>query len=556
VESILQNLRGMGQGKLAALAAAGVLLTGFFIFLALNFSSPNLVPLYTGLSMEDSGKIVTELEKTGVKYDLRGDGSTILVPADQVLKLRVNMAQSGLPSGGSLVGYEIFDRQDTMGSSNFVMNINMLRALEGELGRTIASIGPVESARVHLVMPKRELFTRDKQDPTASVIVKLRGNMELSKAEIGAITHLVATAVPGLKPSRITIVDNRGNLLAKGAGADELGAMAEESQEFRIAYENRMRIMLENLLERTVGEGKVKVQVNADIDFDRVITNKEQFDPEGQVARSVQTTEEKEQSNEKNSVDDVSVANNLPDAQANNQPGSNATRNVEKTEETSNFEISKVVQNHVKESGSVRKLSVAVLVDGTYASDEATGASTYSPRSPEEIKQIETLTRSAMGYDEKRGDMLEVVNMRFSDSLDMNDAASSFDWIKSDLGSIINTLMICGVAVLILMFMVRPLVNHWLETTQAQGEPSLMGAGGGHAALSGPGGAGAAGGAGGAPRLSGPGGTMSDDDEEMVDIDRVGGKVKSGIYKKINLLLEKHPEESLGVVRQWIFKEQ
>jgi flagellar M-ring protein FliF len=173
--TLADTMRGMGRIKIAIMLVATILMLGFFIMLALRMSAANLVPLYTNLSLADSSKIIAELEKAGVPFELTSNGSQIMVPADRVLRMRMSMAGQGLPSGGSIVGYEIFDREETFGSSSFVININMMRAMEGELARTIGSLSGVDTARVHLVMPKRELFTRDKEKPSASITIKMRG---------------------------------------------------------------------------------------------------------------------------------------------------------------------------------------------------------------------------------------------------------------------------------------------------------------------------------------------------------------------------------------------
>lgn len=542
MNAMVQNLKEMGQVKLGILAAVAAVLIGFFIFISMRMSSPTMAPLYSNLPMEDSAKIVEQLETQKVPYEIMANGTQVLVPADQVLRLRMSMAQQGLPTGGSLVGYEIFDRDEALGTSNFIHNVNMLRALEGELARTIASFEQVERARVHLVLPKRELFSRDRQEPTASVALKLKGSSELSKAEIASISHLVATAVPGLKVSGITIVDQRGRMLLKGGeDANDPTALANDAEEYRVAYENRMRRMLEELLARTVGENKVKVQVNADIDFDRIVTNSETFDPESQVARSIQATEESENSNERQERDNVSVANQLPDANASNQQGILSSKVVARTDETTNFEISKVVQNHVKETGTVKRLSVAVLVDGTYAEDNK-GDEQYTPRSEEELAKIEQVVKSAVGYDEKRGDTVQVTNLRFLGEGEEMFAEGAFDWLKDDMQGIIQTLMLGGVAVLAILLIIRPLVNRMIEATPVAGEE---GEGGETAALGGPGVAG---------QLTSMAGEAEDDDT-LINLDRIQGRVKSGTYRKINELIEKHPEETLTVLRQWSYRE-
>ncbi len=546
--ALLQMFKDMSQVKMAMLAVTLIVILGVFVFLSAHLSSQQMSPIYTDLSMDDSAKIVSELDKMGVPYELHGNGTQILVPTDQVLRLRLSLAQQGLPAVGSIVGYEIFDRSETMGTSSFVMNINMLRALEGELARTISSLSEVETARVHLVMPRQEIFSREKQEPTASVVLKLRGGSELTKERVAAITHLVAAAVPGLKPSKVTLLNSKGDLLSGGNGDDnDVSVMASTAEEYRVAYQSRMKNTLESLLEKSLGAGKVKVTVNADIDFDRVVTNSETYDPNGQVARSVQTGEEKEQSGESSGRANSTAANNLPNAQA-NQTSSGSNRVVEKTDETTNYEISKTVQNHVKETGKVNKLSVAVMVDGTYTDDKG-GKQIYTPRTDEERKQIETLVKSAIGYDEKRGDNVQIVNMRFISEAEEAGSMSMLESLKQDLHGVIQTLVFGGVAALVILLIIRPIVMRIMETTMAAAVseaatspqiPSLSG------------GAAMAIGTGGAP--SGGVAPAAETEEESIDISRVTGRVKSSSYNKLNELLERHPEEALNVIRQWAAK--
>ncbi len=552
--AFLQIFKDMGQTKLMALFATVILVLALFVFLSARMNSVPMSPIYTDLSLDDSAKIVSELEKMNTPYELRGNGSQVLVPSDQMLRLRLSLAQQGLPSGGSIVGYEIFDRSETMGTSSFVMNINMMRALEGELARTISSLTQVESARVNLVIPRQELFSRDKQEPTASVVVKLRGVSELTKEQIGSITHLVAAAVPGLKPSKVTLVDSRGRMLSGGSGDDnDASTAASNAEEQKVTYENRLKNTLETLIEKSVGIGKVKVTVSADIDFDRVVTNSETYDPNGQVARSVQSGEEKEESSEKEGKENTSVANNLPGTQA-SQGANGSNRLIDKTDETTNYEISKTVENHVKETGKINKLSVAVLVDGNYTEDKD-GKQTYTPRSDDERKQIDTLVKSAIGYDEKRGDKVDVVNMRFMAIADNSASLSPLEWLKQDLHSIVQTVVFGGVAVLVILLVIRPLVNRIIETTMAASAADAE-----TPALSMPGIAGGAARMPGAPLAGGGGGpgfttaTEPQEEEASIDISRITGRVKSSTYNRLNELVEKHPDEALNVIRQWAAK--
>lgn len=543
MNAMVQSLRDLSQIKIAVMIGTAVVMVGFFAFVSLRMTAPNMAPVFTAVPLEDGAKIVQELDAKGIKYELRANGTQILVPTDQVDKIRLDLAQLGLPSQGSIVGYEIFDKGDTLGTSNFVLSLNQMRALEGELARTISGFDTVDQARVHLVMPKRELFTRDSATPTASVALKLRGTAGLSKNEIAAVRHLVATAVPGLKPQHVTIVDSHGELLAKGADDDDPNVMTEEAEDYRVAYENRMRTTIERLIEQSVGSGKVKAEVHADIDFDRTVTNQEKYDPEGQVARSVQSITEAEKSNEKNGSDGaVSVANQLPDAAAAAGGGqSNQDRN--RSEETTNYEIGKTVTNSVKETGNVKRLSVAVLVDGNYTPGKDGGDAVYAPRSPEELKQLEKLVQSAIGYDSARGDDVSVVNMQFAQNTTDLFAESPMDWLKRDFNSIIQTLVLGGVAILAILLVIRPLVARAIDAAERSVKEDEME----QAALAAPSIA---------ARLTDQSraSVMRDDDEEeeLINIDRIQGKLKSSSYNKINGMVEKHPEETVQILRQWL----
>ncbi|MGB6754436.1 MAG: flagellar basal-body MS-ring/collar protein FliF, partial [Xanthobacteraceae bacterium] len=214
MQGLIEFAKTLGGPRIAAMSAVTIALVGFFAFVIMRVTTPQMTPLFTDLPLEDSAAIAKELDRQGVTYQLRNDGNIIMVPADRVARLRMTLAESGLPKGGG-VGYEIFDKSDALGTTSFVQNINSLRALEGELARTIQGLDRVEAARVHLVMPERPLFSRDKIDPSASIVLKVRGSLD--PAQVRAIRHLVATAVNGLSPQRISIVDEQGQLLADGA---------------------------------------------------------------------------------------------------------------------------------------------------------------------------------------------------------------------------------------------------------------------------------------------------------------------------------------------------
>jgi flagellar M-ring protein FliF len=236
----------------------------FFAFLIVRATTPQMSPLFTDLSVEDSSAIIKDLERQGIPYDIKNDGAIILVPRDQIPPLRMKLAEGELPKGGG-VGYAIFDKSDALGSTSFVQNINRLRALEGELARTIRALDRVQQARVHLVLPDRPLFSREKAEPSASIVLKVRGQLE--PQQVHAIRRLVASAVAGLKPQRVSVVDETGRLLADGAGDDGGGGTADER---KIAFEKRLREQVESIVTSVVGPSHAQVQLTADFDFNRI----------------------------------------------------------------------------------------------------------------------------------------------------------------------------------------------------------------------------------------------------------------------------------------------
>lgn len=545
MNAMVESIREFGHLKIAAMVGTAIVLIGFFAYLSLGASNPVMSPLYSGVTPDDTRYIVRELQKQGVAYEMMPNSNEILVPTERVLQLRMSLAEQGLPSAGSMVGYEIFDKSDAMGTSNFVLNLNKLRALEGELSRTIGTIENVEAARVHLVMPKRELFTRERQEPSASVALKMMGRKEPTKAQVAAIRHIVATAVPRLKPTRITIIDAAGRLLARGVeDENDPEALASTAQEFRTNYERKMKDKIERLLEQYVGYGKVRAEVTADVDFDRIETNSETFDPEGQVARSTQAITENEQTQDKDLKENVTVGNQLPDTDP-NAAGLLSSSNIQRTDETTNFEISKQVKKHIKQTGTVNRLSVAVMIDGNYVTipDTAEGAeegattTQYEARSADELEKMQNLVASAIGFNAERGDELQVESMQFATFETEELEESPFSWLEDDLSSIIQTLVLGGVAILVILMVIRPLVNRAIADAEEYEEDEMM-----EQSL-----------------LTGDGilaqlPDLTDEEEDtMISINRVKGGVKSSTYRKVNDMIDKHPEESLGVLRRWAF---
>ena len=569
MNGLMNLVRGLGPVRLVAMAGVTVVMVGFFAFLTMRLTTPSMSLLYSGLDMSDSGRIVSRLEELRIPYRLEADGSTILVPTEEALRMRVTMAEEGLPSGGSM-GYELFDKSSVLGTTSFVQNINHLRALEGELSRTIRSIDRVQGARVHLVLPQREMFTRETREASAAIVLKVKG-APLDAGQVQAIQNLAAASVPGLKPNRVSIVDDRGNLLG-GALSDPGSPEAVTSSiDQRIAgYEARIRREIEELLGNSIGFDKVRAEVAAELDFDRVTTNSEEYDPDKQVVRSTQTVSEKTSNNEGGTSNKgtVSVANNLPEAQAQTGAQGGSAANTERNEETINYEISRTTRTQVHEAGRVKRLSIAVLVDGNYA-EGADGARTYQPRSQQELDQIGALVRSAIGFDSKRGDTVEVVNMQFSQVEVPGGPAEAPTFVmgmnKNDVMKLVEVLVLGVVTSLIVLLVLRPFVNRVIAVAAPAGEAT----------------AGAAAAAAGGTMLALPGGVAMPDDmdpyrqlpggmiggalplpppaesdiESMIDLANIEGRVKASSLKKVGDIIDKHPEEAIAIMRNWMYKE-
>ena len=556
-------LRTFGPARLAIMGVTVAGLLGAFAWLLAGSSETPMSLLYADLDMSDASRITSQLDAAKVPYHLGSDGTSVLVPSDQVARLRITLAEQGLPSGGS-IGYELFDRTDALGSTNFLQNVNLVRALEGELARTMRSIDTVKSARVHLVIPRHELFSREKKEPSASVLLQMRGSARLTAGQVAAIQHLIASAVPGLTPGRISIIDGQGTLLTAGSDDDESDtAIAGKADERRRQLEARLSRTVEQLVERTVGAGNVRAEVFADMDFDRINTSQEVFDPDGQVVRSTQTVQQNNASNERDANTPVGVSPNLPDANTANG-GNGATTNSEnRNEETVNYEISKKVINHVKETGVIKRLSVAVLLNGKQSTDKD-GKTVYEARTPDELAQFETLVRSAVGYNAERGDKVEVVNMRFADAevpVEADAPALPLGLEHGDLVRLVQYLVIFVLAVLVMLLVIRPLLKRTLEPAPAPAAATLAGA---DMAASLPATA-----SGTTPALAGPdteatgtavattdalGSETSPDD--LIDLARVEGRVRASSLNRVGAIVDSLPEESLAIIRSWLYAEE
>lgn len=556
MNNFVATLKQLGPVRLGIMGAILASLLVFFAFVSAHISSPGAMKLlYDNLSGMDSGAMTAKLDEAKIPYEVSSDGTRIMVPDSDVGKARMMLARDGLPNGGTM-GYEIFDQQSGFGTTSFVQNINQVRALEGELSRTIDAVQGVQSARVHLVLPERELFSRESRPASASVFLALKPGASLDRGNILAIQSLVASAVPQLKAQGVTVIDSHGVLLARG-GEDDDSAMPVKADEMRRNYEQRLAHAVEDIVGRTVGYGRVHATVSADLDFNRVSTNSEIYDPEGQVARSTQTVSDKN-TERQSSSSEVSVQNNLPGiaGTSDETPTSEGNR----SEETTNYEISKTVKNMVSEVGTVKKLSVAVLIDGIYTetkkkddkgkeTDET--IKTYQPRSQEELDKITLLVKSAVGFDEKRGDSIDVANMQFAEVDTGGVAANSnllFGFERSELLNAAEVLAVAILAVLVILLVVQPMIGRLLaaENMAPRGDdrkagPEMLPGRPATPALAGP-----------SPQMPKP--QMAEEDT-LIDMSRVEGKVKASSVKKVEDIVNSYPAETVSVIRSWMSQE-
>ena len=532
-------IRSFGVGRLAAIIGVTIGVALAMGLIVTRIGEQPMTLLYADLDLKDGQDLTARLEQEKIKYDIRESGGkiSVYVPRDESANLKLKLAGDGFIASSGSVGYEIFDQQDALGSTSFQQNINRLRALEGELARTIAAISGVRSARVHLVLPERELFSRDKQQATASIMVDAPGGLD--KHSVRAILNLTASAVPSLSPSRVTILDSAGDLLASGQEGDNPLSASGGVDERIAATEARIRRTVEDMVGRIVGPENLRVQVAADIDFSRVTETANIIDPDSQTVLSSTTVEDASNSNDPAQTRGVTVANQLPEAQiVDPQSLASATSTARRTEETTNYEMTRTVRNEVREMGGVKRLSVAVALN-LATRPGASGAPVPAPRSDEELARIGALVRSAVGYNAARGDQVDVIEAPFQ-PIDAAaalqgataSAAPSNPRITADLvmrGAEVGALAL--VALALIVFVLRPI----LSAAPAASAPAQLGreiaSSAAQAALP-------------SPAASGL--------ENLIDLAQVDGKVKASSLKRVAEVVKAHSDESAGILKSWI----
>lgn len=535
-------LQKFGIGRLAAVLGVAAGVAAVLVAVMLRMGQAPDALLYSNLDLREASEITTALDQAGIKYTSKGDGSTVMVNRDDVGTARMLVAEKGLVTSGS-VGYELFDNQSVLGQTEFQQQLNEQRALQGELSRTIMSMRGITAARVHITMPRREMFTSAAGDPTAAVLVGL-GGRDLSADQVRAIRNLVASSVPNLKPDRVTVADQNNRTLA--AGSDDGTFSSASAAEAKGNTESQLQARIKDIVEGVVGIGSARVQVTADIDQSRATTQEEKFDPDGQVVRSTTTNGSQSADNTAQPDGGVTATNNIPGGAAPGAAPAGSTNS--ENAETTNYEISKTTTTTTKEPGEVKKLAVAVAVDGKWTpAADGKGEPTYAPRTAEEIAQIKSLVAAAAGIDETRGDKIEVINVRFNHDTGiaggLEGKSSLLDFSKNDIMRFVELGILTVVALLLIFFVLRPLLKTASGGTNL---PAVLGANGMPVTTV----ATTVIGADGQPQLVQlPAPTEMD---QKIDIARIEGQVKASSVKKVADFVQAHPDDAAGILRTWV----
>jgi len=558
MENIVQRLKDLGANRLMVAGAVGAGVIAALVAIILAFSKPQMAILYTGLSEADAGSVVSELESMDVPVRVSSDGKSIYAPSGRVPRLRMLMAERGMPSGGA-VGYELFDDRNNLGLTSFMQDVTKVRALEGELARTIQTLESVESTRVHLVMAQRDPFSRQTAPPTASVVVRMRGARALDEDQASAIKHLVASSVPNLNPQKVSVLDARMGAVF----AEESGAMAGAASVngLQTEIEDRLARAAESVLTPHLGAGRVRVRVAADLRTEREVRREELFDPNQTALRSRQIIDETESSSENANDAPVTVEQNLPESDVGNDGGAgSALSEIERSEQVVNYEVSSVRSEQVIEPGDIKRLSISVVVDNARVTDEE-GNVTFRPRTEEELGKLTGLVRSAVGFNESRGDSITVENLAFvnlDETMPRFAPSTITEVVYRNFSAITQAVALLLIGVAIIFGVVRPVISRLLPTEAYDGlaealpmaELTLD-----DMTLDGELGEGTGGELGGATAHALPRKTMDDELDQMLEIRDVDGKIRASSVKKLGLIAEQYPEEVVAILRSWMYEE-
>ncbi len=574
-KGLIAQLARSGRMRIAAALVVVALVGGGLGVIMLQGGQSGKKLLFSGLELEEAAEISGKLDTAGIAYSLEGGGSAIFVDASKVEDARMMLSEQGLPTRGS-VGWEIFDKSDALGETQFVLNIKKLRAMEGELERSISSYDMVQSANVHLSVPERPLFQQNSEKPKAGVVLKLSGNM-LPAEKVRAIRNLVASQVPGLAVEAVTITSTDGRLLAAATDDSSTGiGGGSTADERRAAMEESYRRKVLDVIENIAGPGAAKVTVSIEADFNKVTQSSETFNPDSRVVRSETTVEDSQSDINMAPGDETTVANNVPTGAAPVAPPKpQSQRTGNRTEATINYEMDKTVRTEIIEGGAIKRLSVAVAIDQVRVPGAEGAAATWQDRSPEEIARITSLVKSAVLFSEPRGDVVTVESSAFArpdTALDGGEAPGPFDLDKFDLVRIGEILALVLTALALVFFVLRPLVGGLMSKPEPADLPPEI------QALKG---------AKRAKAIAAHQAAIASQQQHVtlvteevvrttqlpegravafdipqperldagIDVARISGQVKASSIKKISEVVSSHPDESIAIIRSWMAEE-
>jgi flagellar M-ring protein FliF len=547
MEGLIDSIRKLGMMRVVMLAGVTLGIIGAFVWLEMQGPGRGrMTVLASDLDPQSSQQIAGEL--TNRKIPFRQEGSQILVPDSDLAAARGMMGATGM-STQTITGYEIFDRGNDLTLTDFDQQVRLTRALEGELARTIVSVRGIAHARVHLVLPRREPFQHDRQRAQASVMLSVAGRQALSAEAVQSVVNLVAAGVPGLRPQDVTVVDSNLHLLVQAGDGNDPRAQSVHEEDIRQKTETRLSQAVELMLERSLGPGHVHAEATIRMNFDKVNETQERFDPDGSVVRSTQNVTSNSKSTDKAAA--VSLQNNLPNADA----GATATGNQEgRQEETTNYEIGKTVRAIVHDQPQIERVSLAVMVDGTDTVG-ADGKHVWKARDAAELEQIVKLVKSAIGFDDKRGDRLEVVSMPFVDAMESADPVpvARPGKMNADLVTFVQMVAFGVVGFGIIIMTARSIfaaLNRPSATLSlAAGGPAQIAAAGGAAVLGQPGGVlSIEQSAGEVARAAG----LAAAEEDSLIMNNIQGQIRASSIRKVLQLVDQHPDTTLGIIRGWL----
>ncbi len=475
----LQNLfKSISLGKRIVLLTLAVGSVAAAVFLMNWAAKPVFHPLYSNLDANDAGVIISRLKDQKIPYRLSANGGTILIPEERIYEIRMVLASEGLPQGGS-IGFELFDNTK-LGMTEFAQNVNYQRALQGELVRTISGFEEVESCRVHIVMPEKSLFIEEEQSASASVVLKLRHGKWLSQQQVQGIVHLVSSSVSRMSPENVTVVDSNGRLLTGRGNAAGMATLSSDQLDYQAKVERKLEDRVLSMLEKALGANRAIVRVSTALDFKQHEMTEERFLPENQVIRSEQTFNETAKEADPIPQGIPGIQSNLPQAGAAlKKTSGDENTSFAKQDRTVNYEIGKLTSHTLDPVGRIERISVAVLVDGTYQTNTTEAGEvemTYAPRTPEELTQIENLVKHAVNFVAERGDKVQVVNLAFENAqINQPETESLVDeWLGrlKQYKPVLKYTFLSLFLILTFIFVVQPLIR-WL-TSHTAGDTELL----------------------------------------------------------------------------------